>query len=90
MGLSQTKSSILSPLRLTNFMPAINRIFRDSRAIAARKYRLCDLTLNEVRKAAKLAYDEQDKYRKKVIAKGNEIIEKAEKEGKKIMVLGVL
>ena len=45
------------------------------------------LTLNEVRKAAKLAYDEQDKYRKKVIAKGNEIIEKAEKEGKKIMVL---
>ena len=46
-----------------------------------------DLTLNEVRKAAKLAYDEQDKYRKKVIAKGNEIIEKAEKEGKKIMVL---
>lgn len=46
-----------------------------------------NLTLNEVRKAAKLAYDEQDKYRKKVIAKGNEIIEKAEKEGKKIMVL---
>ncbi len=46
-----------------------------------------DLTLNEVRKAAKLAYDEQHKYRKKVIAKGNEIIEKAEKEGKKIMVL---
>jgi len=46
-----------------------------------------DLTLNEVRKATKLAYDEQDKYRKKVIAKGNEIIEKAEKEGKKIMVL---
>ena len=46
-----------------------------------------DLTLNEVRKAAKLAYDEQDKYRKKVIVKGNEIIEKAEKEGKKIMVL---
>lgn len=46
-----------------------------------------DLTLNEVRKAAKLAYDEQDKYRKKVIAKGNEIIEKAEKKGKKIMVL---
>ena len=46
-----------------------------------------DLTLNEVRRAAKLAYDEQHKYRKKVIAKGNEIIEKAEKEGKKIMVL---
>lgn len=46
-----------------------------------------DLTLNEVRKSAKLAYDEQHKYRKKVIAKGNEIIEKAEKEGKKIMVL---
>ena len=46
-----------------------------------------DLTLNEVRKATKLAYDEQHKYRKKVIAKGNEIIEKAEKEGKKIMVL---
>ena len=46
-----------------------------------------DLTLNEVRIAAKQAYEEQDNYRKKVIAKGNEIIEKAEKEGKLIFVL---
>lgn len=46
-----------------------------------------DLTLNEVRIAAKKAYEEQDNYRKKVIAKGNEIIEKAEKEGKLIFVL---
>lgn len=46
-----------------------------------------DLTLNEVRIAAKKAYEEQDNYKKKVIAKGNEIIEKAEKEGKLIFVL---
>ena len=46
-----------------------------------------DLTLNEVRIAAKKAYEEQGNYRKKVIAKGNEIIEKAEKEGKLIFVL---
>lgn len=43
--------------------------------------------LNEVRNAAKLAYQEQENYRKKVIDKGNEIIAKAEKEGKKIFVL---
>ena len=46
-----------------------------------------DLTLNEVRNAAKLAYQEQENYRKKVIDKGNEIVAKAEKEGKKIFVL---
>lgn len=46
-----------------------------------------DLTLNEVRNAAKLAYQEQENYRKKVIDKGSEIIAKAEKEGKKIFVL---
>lgn len=46
-----------------------------------------DLTLNEVRNAAKLAYQEQENYRKKVIDKGNEIIAKAEKKGKKIFVL---
>ena len=46
-----------------------------------------DLTLNEVRIAAKKAYAEQDAYKQKVIEKGNEIIEKAEKAGKKIFVL---
>lgn len=46
-----------------------------------------DLALNEVRIAAKKAYEEQEKFRKKVIEKGNEIIETAEKEGKKIFVL---
>ena len=46
-----------------------------------------DLTLNEVRIAAKKAYEEQDKYRQKVQVKGDEIIAKAEKEGKKIIVL---
>ena len=46
-----------------------------------------DLTLNEVRIAAKKAYEEQDKYRQKVQIKGDEIIAKAEKEGKKIIVL---
>lgn len=46
-----------------------------------------DLTLNEVRIAAKKAYEEQENYRNKVIEKGNEIISTAEKEGKKIFVL---
>ncbi len=46
-----------------------------------------DLTLNEVRIAAKKAYEEQEQYRRKVIAKGDEIIARAEKEGKKIFVL---
>ena len=46
-----------------------------------------DLTLNEVRVAAKRAYEEQKLYRAKVQAKGNEIIAKAEKLGKKIFVL---
>ena len=46
-----------------------------------------DLTLNEVRIAAKKAYEEQENYRNKVIEKGNEIIATAEKEGKKIFVL---
>lgn len=46
-----------------------------------------DLTLNEVRAAASKAYEEEKNFREKIIAKGNEIIEKAEKEGKKIFVL---
>ncbi len=46
-----------------------------------------DLTLNEVRVAAKKAYEEQEIFKKKVLEKGNEIISAAEKEGKKIFVL---
>ncbi len=46
-----------------------------------------DITLNEVRVAAKKAYEEHESFRKKVVEKGNEIIAKAEKEGKKIVVL---
>lgn len=46
-----------------------------------------DLTLNEVRVAAKRAYEEQDAYRAKVQAKGDEIIAEAERQGKKIFVL---
>jgi predicted nucleotide-binding protein (sugar kinase/HSP70/actin superfamily) len=46
-----------------------------------------DLTLNEVRRAAKKAYAEQALYKEHILRKGNEIIEKAEKEGKKIFVL---
>lgn len=46
-----------------------------------------DLTLNEVRAAAKKAYEEQEIFRKKVLDKGNEIIETAEKLDKKIFVL---
>lgn len=50
-------------------------------------YHFPDLTLNEVRVAAKKAYEEQEAYKKKVLEKGNQIIETAEKEGKKIFVL---
>ncbi|MBQ6387876.1 MAG: 2-hydroxyacyl-CoA dehydratase [Ruminococcus sp.] len=46
-----------------------------------------DLSLNEVRVAAKKAYEEQELYRAKVQSKGDEIIRKAEQEGKKIFVL---
>lgn len=46
-----------------------------------------DLSLNEVRVAAKKAYEEQELYREKVQSKGDEIIRKAEQEGKKIFVL---
>ena len=46
-----------------------------------------DITLNEIRVAAKKAYEEQDLYKKKVLTKGNEIIERAQKEGKRIFVL---
>ena len=46
-----------------------------------------DLTLNEVRIAAKKAYAEQERFRLKVKMKGNEIIARAEKEGKRIFVL---
>ncbi len=46
-----------------------------------------DLTLNEVRIAAKKAYDEYYDHMEKVRRKGDEIIAQAEKEGKKIFVL---
>ncbi len=46
-----------------------------------------DLTLNEVRAAAKKAYEEQEMYKSKVLEKGNAIIAEAEKLGKKIFVL---
>ncbi|MDE5994452.1 MAG: acyl-CoA dehydratase activase [Oscillospiraceae bacterium] len=46
-----------------------------------------DITLNEVKAAAKKAYEEQERYKQKVLDKGNEIIAKAEKAGKKIFVL---
>ena len=46
-----------------------------------------DLTLNEVRVAAKKAYAEQELFRDKIQKKGDEIIAEAEKQGKKIFVL---
>lgn len=46
-----------------------------------------DITLNEVKAAAKKAYKEQERYKQKVLDKGNEMIARAEKEGKKIFVL---
>ena len=46
-----------------------------------------DISLKEVKEATTLAYKEYDRYLKKVRIKGEEIIEKAEKEGKDIIVL---
>lgn len=46
-----------------------------------------DLTQKEVKNAAKCAYEEYDNYFAKIRQHGNEIIEKAEKEGKDIIVL---
>lgn len=46
-----------------------------------------DISLKEVKGATTLAYKEYDRYLKKVRIKGEEIIEKAEKEGKDIIVL---
>ena len=46
-----------------------------------------DLTLNEVRVAAKRAYEEQEIFRDKIQKKGDEIIAEAEKQGKRIFVL---
>ncbi len=46
-----------------------------------------DITLREVKEAAAAAYKEYDLYMAKVRAFGNKIIEKAEKEGKHIIVL---
>ncbi len=46
-----------------------------------------DISLKEVKKATTLAYKEYNRYLKKVRIKGEEIIEKAEKEDKDIIVL---
>ena len=46
-----------------------------------------DITLKEVKKASKLAYDEYDAHLARIRAKGDEIIQKAEEEGKPIFVL---
>ena len=46
-----------------------------------------DITQNEVKKASEKAYAEYDKHMEKVRKKGDEIIAKAEKEGRHIMVL---
>lgn len=46
-----------------------------------------DISLKEVKEATTLAYKEYDRYLKKIRIKGEEIIEKAEKEGKDIIVL---
>ncbi len=46
-----------------------------------------DITLKEVKNAAKLAYDEYSAHLARIRAKGDEIIQKAEEEGKPIFVL---
>ena len=46
-----------------------------------------DITLKEVKKAASLAYDEYNAHLGRIRAKGDEIIQKAEEEGKPIFVL---
>ena len=46
-----------------------------------------DISLREVKAASKAAYAEYESYMKKIREKGNEIIEKARKEGRTIIVL---
>ena len=46
-----------------------------------------DITLKEVKNASKLAYDEYNAHLARIRAKGDEIIQKAEEEGKPIFVL---
>jgi len=46
-----------------------------------------DISLREVKEASKAAYAEYESYMKKIREKGNEIIEKARKEGRTIIVL---
>ena len=46
-----------------------------------------DITLKEVKAAAKAAYDEYDRYIKKIRHYGNDIIKRAEEQGKEIIVL---
>ena len=46
-----------------------------------------DVTLKEVKKASKLAYDEYSAHLARIRTKGDEIIQKAEEEGKPIFVL---
>ena len=46
-----------------------------------------NITLKEVKEASEKAYEEYENYFRKVREYGNKIIEQAEKEGKKIMVL---
>ena len=58
-----------------------------SKAFERLSFYFPDLSLNEVRVAAKKAYAEQDLFRAKIQKKGNEIIAEAEKQGKKIFVL---
>ncbi len=58
-----------------------------SKAFERLSFYFPDLTLNEVRVAAKKAYEEQELFRSKIQKKGDEIIAEAEKQGKKIFVL---
>ncbi len=58
-----------------------------SKAFERLSFYFPDLTLNEVRVAAKRAYEEQELFRDKIQKKGDEIIAEAEKQGKRIFVL---
>lgn len=58
-----------------------------SKAFERLSFYFPDLTLNEVRVAAKRAYEEQEIFRDKIQKKGDEIIAEAEKQGKRIFVL---
>ena len=81
----------MKDIRKVNFIKEYFGIHRPKdfpqKAFERLSFHFPDLTLNEVRAAAKKAYEEQELYMRRIREKGDEIIREAEAQGKKIFVL---